>query len=190
MPTSLSALRDNSVLIAASTVAINVMPYWLVPGSGARYLMPLYPLCALVLAYVVLNSGKFILGLTAKALIVSVGVVYLLVLVGHPLYQQYFRGNYAAAAQAIITRAGDFPVFVKDDTSLGLSIAANLNAQRGSRPLVTTPPADFQSGFVLTRNPDPSIGQLDMTLTLRRGVIGLLLRPEDWTSSPPPPLPR
>ena len=174
---SLSALRDNSVLIAASTVAINVMPYWLVPGSGARYLMPLYPLCALVLAYVVLNSGKFILGLTAKALIVTVGVAYLLALVGHPLYQQY-RGNYAQAAQAIIARAGDFPVFVKDDTALGLSIAANLDAQHGSRPLVTAPPADFQSGFVLARNPDPNLGQLDTTLILRRGIIGLALRPD------------
>ena len=42
------------------------LPYWLAPASGTRYLMPLYPLFALLMAYIVLNSGKFIIDFSQK----------------------------------------------------------------------------------------------------------------------------
>jgi 4-amino-4-deoxy-L-arabinose transferase-like glycosyltransferase len=167
-----AALRENAVVIAAATVAINLLPYWFVPGSSARYLMPLYPLCALVLAYVVMHSGKFILDLSAKALIATVGVAYLMALAGYPLYEHYFRGNYDQAAAAIYARAGGVRVYVKDDTSVGLCIAESLDAQRGARPLVAAPPAGFASGFVLAAAPDAGIGPVDMTVTLGRDAGG------------------
>lgn len=168
----LAALRENAVVIAAATVAVGLLPYWLVPGSSARYLMPLYPLCALVLAYVILQSGRFVIDLAAKALIATVGLAYVMALVGYPLYEHYFRGNYDRAAAAIVVRAGGFPVYVKDDTSVGLCIAESLDAQRGARPLVTAPPPGFQSGFVLTAAPDSGIGPVDTTLTLGRDTGG------------------
>jgi hypothetical protein len=45
-----AALRENSMLIAVFTVALNLVPYWLSPMSGTRYLMPIYPLFALIMA--------------------------------------------------------------------------------------------------------------------------------------------
>ncbi len=166
------ALRQNSVLIALATVAINVLPYWLVPGSSARYLMPLYPLCALVTASIVLNSGKFMLDLSAKALIATVGVAYVAALIGFPLYEHYVRGSYDRAAQAIIARAGRFPIFVTDDTSIGLSIAADINTRRAPAPPIVGPPPQFASGFVLAEKPDARIGPIAATLVLGRDVAG------------------
>jgi len=188
---SLAALRQNSLLIAASTVAINLLPYWLVPGKSARYLMPLYPLCALVLAYVVRNSGKFIIDLSAKALIATVGVAYVAALVGFPLYEHYFRGNYDKAAQAIIARAGSFPIFITDDSAVGLSVAAALDVQRLPKPPITVPTADFKSGFVVSVYPDDRIGPIDMIFTLGRDPSGkrtryLLCRGEACSSAGKP----
>lgn len=169
---SFDALRHNSVVIASATVAINLVPYWLVPGSSGRYLMPLYPLCALVLTYVVLNSGKFIIDLSTKALIVTVGIAYVAALVGFPLYEYYFRGNYDKAAQAIIARAGNLPIFITDDSAIGLSIAGSIDVQRLPLPPITSPPSDFKSGFVISVYPTPAIGQIDMKFRLGRDAAG------------------
>jgi hypothetical protein len=165
-------LRLNAVQIALLTLAVNVLPYWMFPGSSTRYIMPLYPLFALLMAYIVLKSGPLIIDFCCKALIATVGVAYVAALVGFPLYEHYIRGNYAKAAQAIVARAGSFPLFAADFSSVGQCIVANLNAQRAPTPPVTTPPAQFASGFVLTDRPDPSIGQVAMTFGLGRNADG------------------
>ncbi len=169
------AWRRNPVLIALFTVAINLVPYWLTPAGSTRYLMPLYPLFALLMAYVVLNSGKAMIGLGAKALIATVGVAYVAALAGFPLYEHFIRGNYDNAAQAIIARAGGFPIFAMDDSSVGLSIVADINTLRASQPPVTRPPAGFASGVVLSLRPDPTVGQVAVTFTVGRNRTRYLL---------------
>lgn len=163
---SSAAFRQNSVLIAILTAAINLLPYWLAPGSSPRYLMPIYPLFALVMAYAVLSSARFIIDLCTKALIGTVGVAYVAALIGFPAYEHFFRGNYDKAAQAIIARAGDAPIFATDNSSVGLSIVANINTRRALETPIKRPPAEFTSGFVLSLHPDPTIGQIDMILTV------------------------
>jgi 4-amino-4-deoxy-L-arabinose transferase-like glycosyltransferase len=185
-----AALRENSMLIAVFTVALNLVPYWLSPMSGTRYLMPIYPLFALIMAYVVLNSGKAIVELSARALIVTAGIAYVAAFLGFPLYEHYIRGSYDRAAQAIIARAGRFPIFANDFTSAGLSIVADLNTRRAPEPPVTTPPAGFASGFVLTAEPDAKIGRVAITFTLGRESNGtrtryLLCRGDACAGEPP-----
>ena len=163
-----TTFRQNSVLIALLTVAINVVPYWLAPASSPRYLMPIYPFFALAMAYAVLNSGRLIADLSVKALIATVAVAYVAALVGYPAYEHYFRGSYDRAAQAIVARAGNGPIFATDDTSIGLSIVADINARRAPVSLVTRPPSQYEFGFVLSSHPDPAIGRVDMTFTVGR----------------------
>ena len=71
-------------------------------------------------------------------------------LVGFPAYERYFRGSYDKAAQAIIARADGIPIYSVDDTSVRLSIVANINALRAPASPVTRPPPQFESGFVLS----------------------------------------
>ena len=171
-----AALRNNAILIAAVTVAVNVLPYWFVPESNTRYLMPLYPLCALLMAYVLLNSGAWIADIGAKALIAAVAVAYLASLAGYPLYERYFRGDYAKAAQAVVARAADFPLYVTDNSAIGLSIAGEIDTQRLPRAPITYPPANFASGFVLSDRRDAAIGPVALTLKLGRDTTGTRTR--------------
>jgi 4-amino-4-deoxy-L-arabinose transferase-like glycosyltransferase len=186
-----AAFRQNAVLIALLTAAINMLPYWLAPGSSARYLMPIYPFFALVMAYAIRNSGKLVIDLAAKALIATVAFAYAAALIGFPAYEYYFRGNYDNATRAIIARAGDAPIFVTDDSAIGLSIVADINARRA--PLfVTRPPAGFASGLVLSAHPDPAIGPADMTFTVGRDPSGkrtryLLCRGDPCSGTGRPP---
>ena len=115
-------------------------------------------------------------------------------LAGFPAYEHYFRGSYDNAAQAIIARAGALPIFVTDKTSIGLSIVADINARRPLEPPVTQPPAGFASGVVLTAQPDPAIGEVEMTFTLGRDAGGsrtryLLCRGNGCSHSGKPELP-
>ena len=162
------SFRHNSLVIAGLTIAINLPPYWFVPGSRTRYVMPMYPLLAMCMAYIVLHSAKCIIDLSVKALIGTVVIAFICALVGYPLYEHYFRGSYSRAAQAIIARAGDLPIFATDTSSIGLSIVAELNEQRPYKPPISIPPAQFASGFVLANQPNPSIGTVDMVLSLGR----------------------
>jgi 4-amino-4-deoxy-L-arabinose transferase-like glycosyltransferase len=169
---SLTKLRQQSIQIALFTVAINVLPYWLSPGSSTRYIMALYPLFALVMTYIVLNSGAATMQLCTKALIGTIGIAYLVSLVGFPLYEKYIRGNYANAAKMIIDRSGNFPLYATDFTSVGLSIVANINALRAPQSPLTVPPAEFKSGYVLALEPDANVGQIDLTFELGRNADG------------------
>ena len=171
-----SEFRQNSVLIALLAAVINVLPYWLAPASSPRYLMPIYPFVALAMAYAVLNGGHLISDLCVKALIATVGIAYVAALVGFPAYERRFRGSYDRAAQAIIARVGNLPIFATDDTSIGLSIVADINTRRSPAPPVTRPPPGFVSGVVLASRPDPAIGRVEMTFTLGRDTDGTRTR--------------
>ena len=124
------------------------------------------------MAYAVLHAGRLMADLSAKALIATVAVAYVAALAGFPAYEHYFRGSYDNAAQAIMARAGGAPIFVTDKTSIGLSIVANINARRPLEPPVTQPPAGFASGVVLTAQPDPAIGEVEMSFALGRDAGG------------------
>ncbi len=159
-----ATFRQNAVLIALLAAAINVLPYWAAPASSPRYLLPIYPFVALAMAYAVFNAGRLMADLSAKALIAIVAVAYVEVFAGFPAYEHYFRGSYDDAAQAIIARAGGLPIYSVDNTSVGLSIAADINARRAAAPPILHPPPGFASGVVLTAQPDPAIREVEMTL--------------------------
>ena len=114
--------------------------------------------------------------LSAKALIATVAVAYVAALVGFPAYERYFRGSYDKAAQAIIARADGIPIYSVDDTSVRLSIVANINALRAPASPVTRPPPQFESGFVLSLNPDSTIGQVVTTFAIGRDPVGTRTR--------------
>lgn len=171
-----ATFRQNAVLIALLAAAINVLPYWAAPASSPRYLLPIYPFAALAMAYAVLNAGRLMADLSAKALIATIAVAYVAALAGFPVYEHYFRGSYDKAAQAIIARAGGVPIYCIDTTSVGLSVAANINARRATAHPIVHPPPGFASGVVLTAQPDPAIGQVEMTVVLGHDANGTRTR--------------
>jgi 4-amino-4-deoxy-L-arabinose transferase-like glycosyltransferase len=168
----LSSARKTPIEIGIWALLISVLPYWLTQSDSPRYLMPLYPLFAMIMTFVVYNSGKALQGIAAKALMATIGIAYIVSLVGFPLYERYVRGSYADAARMIIAQIGDEPIYAIDHSSTGLSIAANLNVLRAPAAPITRPPPDFASGYVLALRPDIDIGETDLSFEVGRNRNG------------------
>lgn len=172
-PETLPANFRAALLVAA----LGFLPYWLSPQSGIRYLLPIYPLIGLVCARLIWRAGESarILALRWFAGIIVFKLLFALVL--FPYYQSHYRGeNYTQAAQAIMERTRDFPLYVNDVRSVGLSIVGYIDATRFPQAPLTYPPAQFDSGFVLSREVDPSLGELAETYTLAGDQTFLLCR--------------
>lgn len=162
----------TGLLIAALSVA----PYWLSPQGGIRYLLPVYPLIALVSARIIWRAAESrALALRWFAGIIAFKFVFALVL--FPYYQNHYRGkNYVQAAQAIMERTQGFPLYVNDPRSIGLSITSHIDATRfPSAPLII-PPAGWDDGFVLSPVPDETVGKIAETYKLAGDEIYLLCR--------------
>jgi 4-amino-4-deoxy-L-arabinose transferase-like glycosyltransferase len=173
---SIRDLLQKPIDIAVCAVLINVMPYWLAPDGGTRYLMPLYPLFALVFAFIVLHSGRIIADVTVKALLLTIAVAYVAVLAGFPLYEHFMRGSYADAARTILAQVGEQPIYAEDNSSVGVSIVANLNVLRAPKPPISAPPAGWTSGFLLAIDPDQKIGRVGEPINIGHRIRYLLCR--------------
>jgi len=162
---------------ALLVAGLGFLPYWLSPQSGIRYLLPLYPLIALVCARLVWNAGEAGRRLALRWFSGIIAFKFLFALVLFPYYQSHYRGeNYAQAAQAIVERTRGFPLYVTDVRSVGLSITGYIDAARFPQAPLTFPPAGFDSGFVLSMAADPALGEVAESYRLAGDRIFLLCR--------------
>jgi len=166
-------IRPNLAVsdIALWTACLNLIPYWLVPGSQ-RYLLPILPLFALPLAQIIVRSGEFVISLTAKVLMANIAVALIASMAAIPLYQRYVRGDYAELARMIMARTKNEPIYATDDTAVGSSLVANLNTLRAPRPPIVRPPSDFKSGYVLARDTDDVESRVYLTFSVGRNADG------------------
>jgi 4-amino-4-deoxy-L-arabinose transferase-like glycosyltransferase len=173
IPETRPVVFQTGLLVAALSIA----PYWLSPQGGIRYLLPIYPLIALVSARLIWRAGESgrILALRLFAGIIAFKFVFALAL--FPYYQAHYRGeNYARTAQAVIERTRGFPLYVYDVRSVGLSITGYIDATRFPQAPLTLPPAKFDSGFVLSMKVDPAWGEVVETYKLAGDETYLLCR--------------
>jgi 4-amino-4-deoxy-L-arabinose transferase-like glycosyltransferase len=164
--------------IAGWIAFINYLPYWLSPHGNIRYLMPLYPVIALVLALVLWSAWQRSAGLILRWLAAAVVVKFIATVIIFPYYQSHYRGeNYATAARAIIERTAGHALYTTDVSASGLSVAGYIDAWRYPQmaPL-RWPPAQWESGFVLSYTPDPKLGELAHRYPLGGNDLYLLCR--------------
>lgn len=155
------------------------LPYWLAPLSSIRYLLPIYPLIALISARIIWRAGEpaRILALRWFAGLIAFKFVFALILV--PYYQSHYRGeNYALTAHEIMQRTAGFPLYVTDSRSIGLNIVGHIDILRWPQAPLVRPPASWDKGFVLAADPDETSGTVaeiykvagDKTFLLCRGT--------------------
>lgn len=187
--------------VALVSCLVGVLPYWIAPTSAARYLMPLYPLFALALAWPIWRAGERAVSIAYKFLAGMVVLQWALTLVLFPYYQQHFRGeNYYTTAQDILREAGDGPLYVVDATAGGMSVVAYIDALSHPRPALKAPPDRWEDGFVIAYDADPQLGTLyrqyqlggDHLSLLCRGsaCVGKGITPGSPPPDPAPPAPR
>lgn len=155
------------------------LPYWLSPQSSIRYLLPIYPLIALVSSRIIWRAGLPARNLALRWFTGIIVFKFVFVLLLVPYYQSHFRGeNYALAAQKIMRLTQGYPLYAKDSRSIGLNIVGHIDVYRWPRQPLTHPPTSWVDGFALSPDMDETTGQVaeiyavlgDQTFLLCRGA--------------------
>ena len=157
-------------------LVLNYLPYWFGPKTHIRYIMPLYPLAALLIAAAIWRCGERPLAVATRWLIAAIVLRYVLGLWLFPWYQQHYRGDYAGTAAQIATVTRGYPLYATDVSATGLSVTAHLDSLRYPEPYLRWPPAQWSHGFVLSYTPDPELGQVGASYALGGNTLYLLCR--------------
>ena len=157
-PSQLPKLH-STFTIACWVVLINLLPYWVAPKVHPRYILPLYPFIAFMMAYLVWQMGGDSLKLAMRLLWLGLIIKFVVALAWFPYDQTVRKGDALAVANDILLRTKDHPLYVKDSTSTGLRVVAEINRLRSARPPLLYPPRLF-NGFVINQSYIPSDGQL------------------------------
>lgn len=134
-------------------MALSILPYWLAPQGGIRYLLPIYPFIALVCARLIWRAGSQALALRWFAGIIA--LKFIVVLIVFPYYQSHYRGeNYVVAAHDIMKQSVGYQLYADDTRSVSENIVSEIDLQRLPLPPLKMPPANWDNGFLLTMEPD------------------------------------
>jgi 4-amino-4-deoxy-L-arabinose transferase-like glycosyltransferase len=155
---------------------LNWLPYWLGPRSHIRYILPLYPLFALLLAWLIWRAGAGRVRQAAYWLAAAIALKYVFGLWAFPAHQHKFRGDQIAAAAHIEQRSQGYPLYANDDSATGLAVTARIDEHRYPNHPLVRPPSDWTDGFVLNYSPDQSLGEVAEVVTLHNDKIYLLCR--------------
>lgn len=156
---------------------LNFLPYWLAPHGGVRYLIPIYPLLALIFARIIWQQGSPARSLAQRWMAVSTLLAYIAGFGLYPYYQHHFRGeNYALAAADIVARTQGQPLYTSDVSASGLNVSAYVNKLRFPAQALQFPPVDLQDGYTLAREPLPAYGQVSQTYQLLGDRLHLMCK--------------
>jgi 4-amino-4-deoxy-L-arabinose transferase-like glycosyltransferase len=174
-PTS-APIAGYALVALVAMLAVNYVPYWLWPNSHIRYVMPLYPLIALLVAHWIWRAGERPAAVAVRWFVAAIVLKYVAALWIYPAYHEKYRGDYAAVAADVMTRAGSFPLYSNDTTATTLSVVAHIDQRRYPGPLVLWPPKEWKDGWLLARQLDPALGRPAREYTLGRNALYLLCR--------------
>jgi 4-amino-4-deoxy-L-arabinose transferase-like glycosyltransferase len=170
-----SSPRD--VQLGLWVVVVCFIPYWLLPHSHSRYLLPVAPILAMACAWIVLRAEGAWLRVLVCSAIVMIAAKYVLAIGLFPWYQKIYRGeNYLIAAQAIIATTARHPLYNTDNSASGAAVAAYIGTLRFPAPPLQAPPRDLESGYILARTADPKLGQVSKKFALGGDDLYLLCR--------------
>lgn len=156
---------------------LGFLPYWLAPQGGIRYLLPLYPVIALVCADLIWRSGQSARTLALRWFAAIIAIKFVFALVLFPWYQVHYRGkNYAEAALTLMERTKGHALYVADDRAPALSVVSAMNTLRFPEAPLSFPPDRFESGFVLSKGENPAWGSVAEIYTLAKDQLYLLCK--------------
>ena len=170
-------MAEQPVRTALAIVAIAFAAFWFAPQTHFRYLLPVLPFIALVLAVIVCQLGDARVRVTLRWLWALVALKFLLAAVLFPLYQHQVRGeNYAIAARQVLQRTAGFPLYTQDVSAAGLAVTAYLNIQRLPQRVLTFAPAQWDNAYAISNLPDEKLGKVAAQYPLGGDTLYLLCR--------------
>lgn len=155
--------------------SLSILPYWLAPQGGIRYLLPVYPMVALVGARYIWRADAQALALRWFSGIIAFKFIFALVL--FPYYQHSYRGeNYVETAHIIAKKTDGFPLYGKDFRSTGENIIGQIDIDRLPLPPVQLPPDNWDNGFWIGPEADERIGKTVEKFVVAKDELYLLCR--------------
>ena len=138
----------------------NFIPYWLAPHTTIRYILPLFPFIALLLAISLWHLPKrqlkiivFWLALAVLLKYLEIGIVY--------YYQIYYRGDYTQIAKQVMMQTRGFPVYSNNFVATGLSVTAEIDRLiYPNPPLLGVQFAKEKNYFIINDKIDHKLGRL------------------------------
>ncbi len=163
--------------VAAVIAALSYLPYWLAPQSHTRYLVPIYPMAALVFSYLVWNARPRSIAVTVRWFYGLLVLKLVLVVALFPYYQRVYRGeNYEQAAHTILARTAGHALYTRNVSASGLNVKAYIDLKRLPHQPLAFPPEQWDSGFVIAYEPDPQLGKVAERYRLAGNDLYLLCR--------------
>lgn len=156
-------------------VILNLMPYWLAPETHARYIMPLYPLIAFALGYWIWQLGNHAIRATFLVMSFCIVLRYVVGMWAFPYYEAHYRGNYKVIAQDILSITQGKPLYVNDVTSVGISVAAQIETISFPDIRLTFPGNTLKKGFLISHIPDFPHAHIQKVYTLGSQKVYLLV---------------
>lgn len=164
---------------------LSFFPYWLSPQSSIRYLLPIYPLIALISARIIWRAGASAKTLALRWFAGTIAFKFVFALLLVPYYQSHFRGeNYVQTAQEIMRRTTGYPLYADDTRSVGLNIISKIDVDRWPHAPLAHPPAHWDEGFVLSPNANEALGAVAEIYTVAGDQTFLLCRGSACKSTP------
>jgi len=131
-------------------ILVNYLPYYFsVHAIATRYLMPFYPFAAIIMAATLWQAKDKAVQLTIIIAALFIGVKWLSAFTGLPWFER-MSYRYETISEDIIKLSRGFPLYSIDDVSSGLTTVAIIDSKRWPLQPVTTPPHDWQNGFVIS----------------------------------------
>ena len=155
-------------------VLICFMPFWLSPGGGPRYLIPLYGWIALLLTGLLLQLDRSRMRQSIRliAFILILKVPYSLLILPYVKDQMPER-NIKAVAHEIVQVVQGEPLRTQSDVANGLSIAAYIDVWQQDKPPIHWYDGHEKGVYILAEEATPSFGRLVKTWRLRGSLVYL-----------------
>lgn len=167
---------DTAFATAAWIAFLNYLPYWLWPHTATRYVMPLYPLAAYLIAQGLWQLSPSRVRWAVHFLIAVIVIKYVAALWLFPSYLREYRGDDVGVARQIDDLVRGSVLYATDVSAAGLSVAARIDARRFPQQPLQWPPRDWTSGFVLSHDEDPAVGNTFRKFLYGRREVYLLCR--------------
>ncbi|MDQ6987133.1 MAG: glycosyltransferase family 39 protein [Mariprofundaceae bacterium] len=169
---------DGSLLTLCWILLACLLPFWLSAAGSPRYLVPLYGLVALLLTGLLLQLDKkmFRMAMISMLVILVVKIPYSFAVLP---YIKDWRADRSLKAVVVdvLDKTRDKPVYTRNDTAAGLSIAAYMNVRLPLEQHIRWDNTDKHGIFIMAEAPDADIGELVKDYPIRGRHLYLYWRP-------------
>jgi len=150
------------------------LPFWLSPGAGARYLIPLYGWVALLLTGMILslNASHLKQALRLMVIILLIKIPYSLWILPY-IKDDMPERSIKAVATEIMMMTREASLRTQSDVANGLSIAAYLDVWQQNKPPIHWYDGKEKGVYILAEDVTPSFGTLVKKWHLRGRFVYL-----------------